>query len=77
MSIHSDEIEPPVFFNILKEPLPIQKQTIPHMKAMNLSFKVLDRQEHDNSEFMGKTFQVAQLTHERFFGHRSLLQNIF
>ena len=25
---------------------------------------------------MGKTCQAAQLTHERFFDHRSLLQNI-
>ena len=30
----------------------------------------------DISEFMGKTFQAAQLTHE-IFDHRSLLQNTF
>ena len=30
----------------------------------------------DSSEFIEKTFEAAQLTHERFF-HRSLLQNIF
>ena len=29
-----------------------------------------------SSEFMDKTFQAAQLTHE-IFDHRSLLQNIF
>ena len=29
-----------------------------------------------NSEFMGKTFQAAQITRE-IFDHRSLLQNIF
>ena len=40
--IHSDEIEP------LKEPLLIQKQTIPQIKALNLSFKVPDRHGRDN-----------------------------
>ena len=31
---------PPVFFNFLKEPLLVQKQTIPQQKALDLSFNL-------------------------------------
>ena len=36
------KIFPPVFFNILKEPLLVQKQTIPQQKALILSFLQLE-----------------------------------
>jgi hypothetical protein len=35
-------IFPPVFFNILKEPLLVQKQKIPQKKALTLSFLQLE-----------------------------------
>jgi hypothetical protein len=31
---------PPAFFNILKEPLVVEKQTIPQQKALDLSFSL-------------------------------------
>ena len=33
----------PTFFNILKEPLIVQKQTIPQQKALDLSFNLVPR----------------------------------
>ena len=44
----NDHIFPTVFFNILKKTLlVVQIDTIPHIKALNLSFMVLEVQERE------------------------------
>ena len=35
---HGANLTPPAFFNMLKEPLLVQKQTIPHMNAGYFGF---------------------------------------
>ena len=43
----------------------------------NLSYVFVKHHLAYISEFIGKMFQAAQLTHFQIFDHRSLLQNIF